>query len=318
MRKDKNKMKRTKKSQIGIIVPVYNVEKYLKRCIDSLINQSMTNIQIILIDDGSTDSSPKICDDYNEKDIRIRVLHKENGGLSSARNAGLDICNAEYVMFVDSDDYLERDACKILYSCLKGNKKIDLVASSYIEEKENNKVIIRHTNLGKEILSSKQFIVKSISKNEYYTMAVLYLYKYSFLKENNLRFKEGIFFEDHEFTPRVFLKARFIIYCDFPFYHYMIRENSIMTSVNTQKKIEDSLIVYKELFEIYNNVKDTELRKSLNGILIRYYLRTCRVRKIHGWKIDNFNFEFALKYSLNLKEKMKVIVFNYFPSLYTK
>lgn len=95
--------------KISIIVPVYNVEKYLRKCIDSILNQTFKDFELILIDDGSTDESGKICDEYNLKDNRIKVIHKENGGLSSARNAGLDIAQGEYIGFVDSDDWIESD-----------------------------------------------------------------------------------------------------------------------------------------------------------------------------------------------------------------
>ncbi|HJA50079.1 MAG TPA: glycosyltransferase, partial [Candidatus Fusicatenibacter intestinipullorum] len=94
------------KVKISVIIPVYNVEKYLKRCLDSVINQTYKNLEIILIDDGSTDNSGKICDEYAQKDERIIVIHKENGGVSSARNKGLDICIGDYISFIDSDDWI--------------------------------------------------------------------------------------------------------------------------------------------------------------------------------------------------------------------
>lgn len=104
---------------ISVIVPVYNVEKYLHKCINSILNQTYKNLEIILIDDGSTDNSGKICDEYALKDNRIKVIHKENGGLSSARNAGLDICSGDYIGFVDSDDYIAEDMYEYLYVNLK-------------------------------------------------------------------------------------------------------------------------------------------------------------------------------------------------------
>lgn len=108
--------------KISIIVPVYNVEKYLSRCVDSIINQEYKNLEIILVDDGSTDNSASICDSYQKKDNRIRVIHKENGGLSSARNAGLDVATGEYVGFIDSDDYIAKDMYFNLYSRIKASK----------------------------------------------------------------------------------------------------------------------------------------------------------------------------------------------------
>ena len=115
--------------KFSIVVPIYNVEKYLPRCIDSLVNQTLQDIEIILVDDGSPDGSPAICDAYAEKDPRIKVIHKLNGGVSAARNDGLRISKGEWVIFCDSDDWMELDACENLYMC--GNeKKVDVVIES--------------------------------------------------------------------------------------------------------------------------------------------------------------------------------------------
>ena len=123
---------------ISIIVPVYNVEKYIHECVDSIINQTYKNIEIILVDDGSPDNCGKICDEYAKKDNRIKVIHKPNGGLSDARNHGIDVANGEWLMFIDSDDWIEPNmAEKLLHSAL--NNKADLAISSVIlfdEEKE--------------------------------------------------------------------------------------------------------------------------------------------------------------------------------------
>ena len=108
--------------KISIIVPVYNVELYLEKCIESIINQTYTNIEIILVDDGATDSSGNICDLYSKKDSRIKVIHKRNGGLSDARNVGIEKAVGQYLMFVDSDDYIDKTMCEKLYNALKKQK----------------------------------------------------------------------------------------------------------------------------------------------------------------------------------------------------
>ncbi len=122
---------------ISIIVPVYNVEKYLSKCLDSLVNQTYKNIEIVCVDDGSTDSSGSICDEYAKKDARIKVIHKENGGLSDARNVGLETINGEYVMFIDSDDWIDKDTCDYCINTLK-LYDVDLILWSYIREYKNN------------------------------------------------------------------------------------------------------------------------------------------------------------------------------------
>ena len=126
--------------EISIIVPVYNVEKYLKRCIDSILNQSFTNFELILVDDGSTDNSGKIIDEYAIKDERIKVIHKENGGQGSARNRGLDIAKGNYIGFVDSDDWIHKDMYKCMYKIInEDNTDIVQVGHNMVEEYTKDK-----------------------------------------------------------------------------------------------------------------------------------------------------------------------------------
>ena len=120
---------------ISVIVPVYNVEKYIRKCLDSIVNQTYRDLEIILVDDGSTDASGAICDEYAEKDIRIKVIHKENGGQSSARNLGLDIATGEYIGFVDSDDTIELETYHLLVSSMQGNDIVICGHNVVYEEK---------------------------------------------------------------------------------------------------------------------------------------------------------------------------------------
>lgn len=121
--------------EISIIVPVYRVEKYLDRCVNSILNQTFTDFELILVDDGSPDRCPFMCDEWGKKDHRIKVIHKKNGGLSSARNAGLEIYQGRYVFFVDSDDWIEKNALDILYN-IAVSTKADIVVGNHREEKE--------------------------------------------------------------------------------------------------------------------------------------------------------------------------------------
>ena len=116
---------------ISIIIPVYNIEKYLSKCLESIAIQSYQNLEILLIDDGSSDRSPEICDAYKKKDKRFCVIHKENGGLSSARNAGIEIASGKYLLFVDGDDYIDKDMVKILYKRIKQDKS-DMAFCNYL------------------------------------------------------------------------------------------------------------------------------------------------------------------------------------------
>lgn len=301
---------------ISIIVPIYKVEQELARCVESLITQTYKNIEIILVDDGSPDGCPQLCEKFAEEDNRIRVIHKENGGLSDARNAGLLKAVGDYILYVDSDDYIEQDACERFISVL--DEQADFVAGEYREIHGGKMIYRRHTNLiNGQLYTAKDYIIRSIKNNEWYAPAWLNMYKRRFLIENDLFYKKGIYFEDTEMLPRLCLAATKIQCLQYPFYNYLIRDGSIMTSTkNGEKKRRDSLDVYTGWMNLFSNIADAELKNYLCGALTKYYLANCRAVKINGWKINNLNFKFAWKYSLNLYERLKSLLFCIFPELY--
>ena len=211
--------------KISIIVPVYKVENELDRCVQSLMKQTYKNIEIILVDDGSPDQCPKLCEQYAKEDERIRVIHKKNGGLSDARNAGLNLARGEYVLYVDSDDYIEVDSCERLINATS-EEQVDIVVGNAIMEKSNSyeKMIHSATPAG-EIYSAKDFIEKAVRASQWYAPSWLNMYRRDFLLQNKLFFKVGIYFEDMQMLPRVFLRAKKVACIDGVFYHYIVREN---------------------------------------------------------------------------------------------
>lgn len=305
-----------KKMLISIIVPVYKVEQELSRCVESLITQTYKNIEIILVDDGSPDGCPQMCEKFAKQDNRIRVIHKENGGLSDARNAGLLKAVGDYILYVDSDDYIERDTCERFISVL--NEEADFIAGEYREIQDGKVIYHRHTNLTNgQLYTAKDYIIRSIKNNEWYAPAWLNLYKRRFLIENDLFYKKSIYFEDTEMLPRLCLAATKIQYLQYPFYNYFIRDGSIMTStMNGEKKRKDSLDNYREWVNLFSKIEDPELKQYVYAVLIKCYLANCRAVKIKGWQINNLNFKFAWKHSLNIKEKLKVSLFTILPELY--
>ena len=136
---------------ISVIVPIYKVEKYLKRCIESIINQTYHNLEIILVDDGSPDKCGEMCEEYSKKDKRIKVIHKENGGLSDARNKGLEIATGKYIGFVDSDDFIDKDMYKVLYNNLKNNNADMSICSIY--QFENEEEIVKGYNKNETVIT---------------------------------------------------------------------------------------------------------------------------------------------------------------------
>ena len=223
--------------KISIIIPIYNVEKYLERCINSIINQTYSNIEILLIDDGSTDSSPTICDNYQKKDNRIKVIHKQNGGLSDARNKGIEIATGEYLIFIDSDDYIEKNMVEVLYNDLIKNNA-DISICDYIKEYSDKKEI--------DNFDKKYFVISGNDKynylyNEYSIRTIVAwnkIYKKELFKE--IRYEKGKVHEDEFIIHELLNKAKKISYVLEPLYHYIQRDNSITHSFNYKRfdKIE--------------------------------------------------------------------------------
>lgn len=217
-------------SIISIIVPVYNVEKYLPKCIESIIGQTFKDIEIILIDDGSIDSSGYICDEYSKKDSRIKVIHKENGGLSDARNAGLNVCSGKYIGFVDSDDYIENDMYEMLYNFLKiHDLDVAMCETYYIEINCKRKC----KYFAPKVLERKNEIIEEIFANKCGGSAIGVcnkLYKRKILED--IRFDKNKFYEDVFFSLKWIEKTRRFGRSSEGKYFYLQRENSI----NHQRK----------------------------------------------------------------------------------
>lgn len=240
------------KNLVSIIIPVYNVEEYLDKCLESIINQTYKNIEVILIDDGSTDKSGEICDIYSEKDERIKVIHQKNGGVCRARNAGLKSFKGEYVMFVDPDDYIDYDCIEVCLSSMIDD--IDLVCFSYITEYQNRSVY-------RKISGDKVF---SIDNNfnlcsEYYMGTVWgALYRAGVLE--NLYFDSALYFgEDSLFICQAMLNCRKIKFINKYFYHCVYRKNSASNGQFSEKKYTLVYAMKKiyDLFSDYPHIRET-------------------------------------------------------------
>lgn len=220
-----------KEELVSIIVPIYNVEDYLDRCIESIVLQSYRSIQIILIDDGSTDSSSKICDAWKEKDNRIEVVHKENGGLSDARNCGLDCASGQFITFIDSDDFVENDYIEYLYRLIKENNTDISICAYYIDRGDES------ISKGKGHISCKlepDIAIKKMLNDEGFSIsATSKLYKNEIFK--GIRFPIDRLCEDNGTTYKLIMKANSVYYGAQAKYHYIIREGSIMNSFNWKK-----------------------------------------------------------------------------------
>lgn len=296
--------------KISIIVPIYNVEKYLKKCVESLINQTYKNIEIILVDDESPDNCPILCEEYKKKDKRIKVIHKKNGGLSDARNKGLEETTGEYVLFVDSDDYIELDTC-MKFTNILCNKNIDIIIGNAIKFNDNKKEYIKHTSEDLNVVSGKEYLKKELSNNSMQMMAWLNLYRRNFLLDNSLFFKKGLLHEDEEFTPRAFLKAKKVLPTDIIFYNYIIRENSITTKRNQIKNLRHIYKICQNLDLIYSGLEDVQLKKLLKNDLFDKYLGKLQEiylnddKKIKEISIDK---KFLKDKAYSLKNKIRLFL----------
>lgn len=252
---------------ISVIVPVYNVEKYLDKCVDSIVNQTYKNLEIILVDDGSPDNCPKMCDDWSEKDKRIKVIHKKNGGLSDARNKGIEMANGEYIGFVDSDDYVEGNYIEFLYKNII-DYDCEISMGKHYVIYPNKKI---NTGSGKEyIMNSKECLEKMLYGEDVDVSAWAKLYKKSLFKD--ISFPKGRLFEDSATTYKLVEKANSIVLDSQPIYYYIIRDNSITNYKFDEKKFD--LIFSTE--EMCKEIKISypDLEKGCQRRMMYAYLST--------------------------------------------
>jgi len=246
--------------KISVIVPVYNVELYLEKCIESICNQTYKNLQIILVDDGSTDSSGNICDLYGKKDNRITVIHKTNGGLSDARNAGLDIADGEYIGFVDSDDYIAPEMFEHLLNLSKINNG-DIVICDKVEFNENETICVNNKLEQITVLDRNLAIAQLANDTTIRSHVWNKLYKHNLF--DGIRFDVGKAYEDVYIMHRLFLKTQKIVITNQVFYYYLQRSNSILGEMNLNKQVDlywAYVRRYEELINTFPQLKNNLIK----------------------------------------------------------
>lgn len=283
---------------ISVIVPAYNVKSYLERCVNSIINQTYENLEIILVDDGSTDGTGTICDKMAQEDPRIIVIHKENGGLSDAKNAGLEVCKGDFISFIDSDDYIEPDMYKCMMEEMK-DESVSLVTVGFIvtEADGSNHMMGAQQRMK---LTKEDAFINLFEKAEMFPSSVNKLYR-RFLFEN-LRFRKGMINEDTEIIPKILNICDAVTLLDKALYHYVLRNGSITqsdfairdyegiavyaTAVEVCKSNYPKLLPYANYYEL-NRIYETYVRlaKSKNRrklwkqeISLRYQIAKKTVR----------------------------------------
>lgn len=246
--------------KFSIIVPVYNIENYINKCVDSILAQSYSNFELILVDDGSPDSCPSICNEYARKDKRVSVVHKPNGGLSSARNAGLAVATGDFCWMVDGDDYITPDALEKAAGFIGGG--IDIINVGFIgfNDGENADFSQRTVHYEFTGIADKKKVCQLASRacsTKLLTFVWRNIYRTSFLKKNNLRFVESLCYaEDSAFNSKAFLLAEKICFTDICVYAYRQRSNSLSKS---RAGIFDFAVIRH--FELYDKIRDESYEK---------------------------------------------------------
>lgn len=304
--------------KISIIVPIYNVEKYLPRCINSLLEQTLSDIEIILIDDESPDNCPQLCNNYAKQDNRIKVIHKKNGGLGYARNSGLDIANGEYIMFVDSDDTIENDSCKHLYNIAK-TYDADIVCGNFNKEVLPGKWIKTEQMEGIQILKGNEvhkYMLDMIASAPYSKIERLYpvsvcvtCIRRALIEKLELRFKSEreVASEDTIFKTTLLKSTKTLVRSPYAFYRYYINDTSLTHSFDINKffKLKN---LYSELNTLFNNDKEAKLR------IKRFIISDARM---HFLRLANSNNKNKIRLiSMMMRDELWNHVKEYKPSFY--
>lgn len=294
--------------EISIVIPVYNVEKYLIHCLDSIVNQITSEVEILLINDGSTDNSRKICIEYEKMFKEIVLIDKVNGGLSDARNHGIKNARGKYIAFVDSDDFLENGYISILLECLKLHNGVDIIMHSYNEYIEDGnkyeiKSIFNNIDCGFYSLTqeSKVGLFKKASNMWPAWKSVI---KKTFIDSNNLYFKKEFLHEDVDWTTKLILNARSLIYLDKSLYNYRINRKDSIMNTRGFKSIKDVAIIISDLEKYMIESKvDDNIKNMVLDRLSRSFYTTLRFYK---------NCSSKEKHELNniLKEHMKIFSYS--------
>lgn len=242
------------KKILSIIIPVYNVESYIKECLDSIVKYIGNDVEIIIVNDGSTDGSLIICEDYESKYNDVRVITQTNQGLSGARNTGIKYSQGDYILFLDSDDFLKESTLKSIIADINKEEKdfyLGRAYQYYADTNTYNLCQLDYTSLN--YCSPCQFFLDLHRKKEFWFAAWLLVINRQFLLENNLFFKTGIYHEDELWVPTVFVKAHNMGFLNYGFYCYrMDREGSIVASPKIKREF-DKLIVVDELSKLISN-----------------------------------------------------------------
>lgn len=305
--------------QLSVIIPVYNVENYLERCINSVLEQSFSDFELILVDDGSTDRSGEMCDILAKKDKRINVIHKENGGLSDARNKGLDVIKGQYVCFIDSDDWISGDAFECLIESLV-KSKADLSVGNMVEIYEDGNIKSEYCPFSKETIIEGKDILKTFNKpnatNRVYRSCIF----------DNLRFPKGKLYEDAFIYHKILARVNRIVFIGKITYYYFVRLGSIM-HMDYDVRFTDIIEAMHERALWLDSINQKDLANDNRLFVYSQYAvaiahlnkNKYRQRLEQIEKIYNYNYIILMKDNrISFIQKVRLYLLRYFPVIHTQ
>ena len=302
---------------VSVIVPVYNVEKYLDRCVESIVNQTYRNLEIILVDDGSPDNCPQMCDDWAKKDERIKVLHKSNGGVSSARNFGINESSGEYISFIDSDDYIRNDMLEIIIK-VADKYNADMVRCSYnIDTYGKDEIVVAEVDDEIRIIKNREQFLNDLHWDGHKAAFIANkVFKRSSIGE--IRFNENfVAGEDVLFVYSVLERSNIVVYYDIPLYFYYVHDEQCNSRTDFNYEVfktfdyltdqKPAILMYYKFFVFCCMA----IRDSVNNDDDKFYeVRKQVIMKKHF--IKN-----AIRIKKDKKNLLKLYAICYFPSLYS-
>lgn len=304
--------------RFSIIVPIYNREKVLEKCIDSLINQTFKDIEIILIDDGSDDRSFSICKSYEEKDKRVRSLHVKQGGVSRARNTGIALSNGEYLIFVDSDDYVEKTMCERFNDIIMNQNPDVIIGGYHLHCKSHTGVVRVSLDNSFEFHDGKEYLIKAIKSRRFKASVWGNVFKNDGILGERIRFDEELsYHEDMDIMYRLLANVHRIFLSDDPLYHYMLLENSLMYSDdNAKKKHDDMVVVLKRLLLANDSEADKCSKDAIYSQISKCFINSCIYNRVSRPSFTDVTIKHLLTYEFGLKERINVLLFILWPQMY--
>ena len=284
--------------KVSVIVPVYNVEKYLERCLDSLVSQTLEDIEIICINDGSTDKSLEILYKYAEKDERIIVINQKNQGMSYSRNKGIEVATGKYIGFVDSDDYIDKDYYEKLYS-VATSYDADIACTNIIRENERKKKVLLNYDNERVYEDTKEKL--EVSCVPEYCFVWNKIYNREKLLQSGCKFIKGLFYEDVLYTPYVIEKLGCLVTVKDVFYHYWKRANSIIKTENDKIRA-DKLFVMGELNKVCEKYGLNAHKVNVLRYKKDYYFLGIKILKVYAYRATKKYYLFGLIPFLTVKE----------------